>query len=197
MGFPRARRQRQRAHSLSFGAGACGRRSRDRCARRKVAAGARRAGVFTAPLPQKAFVFGNPFVRPPTPAKNKPEWVSKCDALVFFKNRPLNQATTREQLIRTPGSWFSSNDGQQLLVHLKNNTVPAKATIEVTTRDRIFAPHRRGLGYIRVEGFVFERCATRPDWPQLGALSTPHRQSLDDPQQHRARHHRKRHRLRQ
>ncbi len=129
-------------------------------------------GVFTAPLPQKAFVFGNPFVRPPTPAKNKPEWVSKCDALVFFKNRPLNQATTREQLIRTPGSWFSSNDGQQLLVHLKNNTVPAKATIEVTTRDRIFAPHRRGLGYIRVEGFVFERCATRPDWPQLGALST-------------------------
>ena len=31
-------------------------------------------GVFTAPLPQAAFVFGNPFVRPPEPSKKKPKW---------------------------------------------------------------------------------------------------------------------------
>src|SRR3954447_25364467 len=74
-------------------------------------------GVFTAPLPQKAFIFGNPFFRPPARANKKPEWVSKCDALVFLKDQPLNQMTTREQLIQTPGSWLSSNDGQQLLVH--------------------------------------------------------------------------------
>jgi hypothetical protein len=128
-------------------------------------------GVFTASLP-KAFTFGNPFLRPPAPAKNTPEWTGKCDALVFFKDRPLNQVTTLKQLIQTPSSWQSSNDGQQLLVHLQENTAPAIGTVEITTRDRIFAPHRRGLGYIQVEGFVFERCATRPDWPQLGALST-------------------------
>jgi hypothetical protein len=129
-------------------------------------------GVFTAPLPQAAFIFGNPFVRPPAPSKKEPEWMSKCNALVFLDDQPLNQVTTREELIRTPGCWLSSDDGMQLFVHLKSNTAPAPGAVEITTRDRIFAPHRRGLAYIHVEGFVFERCATRPDWPQLGALST-------------------------
>ncbi len=129
-------------------------------------------GVFTAPLPQAAFIFGDVFVRPPEPPTNKPAWLGKCHALVFFNDQPLDQVTTREELLKTPGSWLSSNAGQQLLVHLQGDSAPAKGAIEITTRDRIFAPHRRGLGYIHVEGFVFERCATRPDWPQLGALST-------------------------
>ncbi len=129
-------------------------------------------GVFAAPLPQAAFVFGNPFVRLPAPSKKQPEWVDKCNALVFLNDQSLNQVTTREELTRTPSSWLSSRDGRQLLVHLQGDSAPAKGAIEITTRDRIFAPHRRGLGYINVEGFVFERCATRPDWPQLGAIST-------------------------
>src|SRR4051794_34488235 len=74
-------------------------------------------GVFTAPLPQPAFIFGNPFVRPPE-AKKPPEWVGKCSALVFLNDQPLNQVTTREELIKTPNSWLPSNDGRQLLVHL-------------------------------------------------------------------------------
>src|SRR5690349_4908189 len=32
-------------------------------------------GVFTAPLPQSAFVFGNRFVRPPPSSKKQPEWI--------------------------------------------------------------------------------------------------------------------------
>lgn len=130
------------------------------------------AGVFAAPLPQTALTFGNPFVRPPKPAKNEPEWLSKCNAMVFLDDRALNQVSTREQLASTPDSWLSSDDGQELLVHLQSGAAPAKGAVEVTTRDRIFAPHRRGLGYIHVEGFVFERCASRPGWPQLGTLST-------------------------
>jgi hypothetical protein len=129
-------------------------------------------GVFAARLPQAAFIFGNPFVRPPEPSRKEPEWVSKCNAMVFLNDQPLNQVTMREQLIHTPGSWLASDGGQQLLVHLQNNSAPASGAVEITTRDRIFAPHHRGLGYIHVEGFVFERCATRPDWPQLGAVST-------------------------
>ncbi|MEY2429734.1 MAG: hypothetical protein QOJ40_2619, partial [Verrucomicrobiota bacterium] len=120
-------------------------------------------GVFAAPLPQPAFIFGNPFAGPKE---------SKRNALVFLKDQPLAQVTTREQLTQTPGSWLAGEDSQQVLIHLRDNTAPASGAIEVTTRDRIFAPHRRGLGYIQVEGFVFERCATPPDWPQLGALST-------------------------
>jgi len=130
-------------------------------------------GVFTAPLPKAAFIFGNPFIRPPAPSNNKKARTeSKCHAMVFLHDQPLSQVGTREQLKKAPGSWWASDDGQQLLVHLRGNTVPASGAIEITARDRIFVPHRRGLGYIHVEGFVFERCATRPDWPQLGALST-------------------------
>ncbi|PWU10339.1 MAG: hypothetical protein C5B50_25755 [Verrucomicrobia bacterium] len=120
-------------------------------------------GVFTTPLPQPAFIFGNPFAGPRE---------SKRNALVFVKDQPLSQATNRQQLVQTPGSWLASDDAQELLIHLEGATVPAPGAIEITTRDRIFAPHRRGLSYIDVEGFVFERCATRPGWPQLGALST-------------------------
>lgn len=129
-------------------------------------------GVFAATLPQKAFIFGDPFVPPPAPAKKQPQWMSKCAALVFFHDQRLNQVVTRQQLINNSDSWLSTDNGKQLLVHLNDNAAPAPGSIEITTRDRIFAPHQRGLGYIHVEGFVFERCATRPDWPQLGALST-------------------------
>ncbi len=121
------------------------------------------AGVFSAALPQAAFIFGNPF------AGSKE---SKRNALVFLNDQPMSQVTSREQLIQTPDSWLASDDAQQILVRLQSGAAPAPGTIEITTRDRIFAPHRRGLGYIHVEGFVFERCAGRRAWPQLGALST-------------------------
>src|SRR5205823_740430 len=62
-------------------------------------------GVFTAALPQAAFIFGNPFAAPKE---------SKGNAMVFLNDQPLSQVTTREQLIRTPGSWLASDDGQQL-----------------------------------------------------------------------------------
>ncbi|HSU54446.1 MAG TPA: right-handed parallel beta-helix repeat-containing protein [Candidatus Dormibacteraeota bacterium] len=130
-------------------------------------------GLFAAPLPQAAFIFGNPFIRPAAVSdKQKPARPAKCNALVFSNDAPLSQVTTRTDLAQTANSWLSSDDGRRLLIHLSGNSAPLPGAIEVTTRDRIFAPHRRGLGYIHVEGFVFERCATRPDWPQLGALST-------------------------
>jgi hypothetical protein len=131
-------------------------------------------GVFTAPLPEKAFVFGNPFVRPPMPSDEKKlkSWKPTRNAMVFFNDQMLSQVTTRQELVKTANSWLASDDALQLLVHLKDNAAPGSGTIEVTARDRIFAPHRRGLSYIHLEGFTFERCATRPGFPQLGALST-------------------------
>ncbi len=125
------------------------------------------AGVFSAPLPGAAFLFGNPFAG----AKEQ-----KRNAMVFFGDQLLSQVTTREKLVEIKGSWLSSDDGQQLLIHPPNDgpieVPPPAGTVEITTRDRIFAPHRRGLGYIQVEGFVLERCATRAGFPQLGAVST-------------------------
>ena len=44
--------------------------------------------------------------------------------MVFLNDQLLAQLATREQLIQTPGSWWASDDGRQLFVHLLGNTVP-------------------------------------------------------------------------
>ena len=54
---------------------------------------------------------------------------------------------------------------------------PDRCAVEITVRERIFAPHRRNLGYLHVRGFTMEHCANqfpdnfwKSDSPQAGAL---------------------------
>ncbi len=134
-------------------------------------------GVFIAKLPTESFLFDNPFARPKPGEGNvvprKTDDIPKpARGMVFIKDAVLPQVMTRDELLKTPGSWLVSDDPGELRVHFRDGAPPAPGAMEITTRDRLFAPHRRGLGYIQVEGFVFERCATRRGWPQLGALST-------------------------
>ena len=58
------------------------------------------------------------------------------------------------------------------LLHLPPEYDPERSLLEITVRDRVFAPARRGLGYIHIEGFVFEHCANQAPFPQLGMVST-------------------------
>jgi hypothetical protein len=85
------------------------------------------------------------------------------------------------------GCFKPSDNGSSLLIQLPDalngSTVPDSA-IEVTVRSRVFAPHKRGLQYITVQGFVMEYAANNwcanmwfPDkahWPyaQSGVLGT-------------------------
>ena len=71
-----------------------------------------------------------------------------------------------------PGSWIITADGKSLLIHFPADYDPAESLLEMTVRDRVFAPARRGLGHINLEGFVFEHCANQAPFPQLGMVST-------------------------
>ena len=47
--------------------------------------------------------------------------------------------------------------------YMDNGTMPA--SVEVTVRSRVFAPHKRGLQYITVQGFIIEKAANRKRCP--------------------------------
>ena len=148
-------------------------------------------GVFTAPLPQKAFIFGNPFVRPPEPSnKEKLKWWKPTrNAMVFLKDQPLNQVTTREELIQTPGSWLSSDDGQQLLVHLQATLPPCQARLR--SRPAIgSSPLIVAAWAISMSRASSSSAAPPGPIGRSWRSEYPHRAILDHPQQHRALHHR-------
>ncbi|MCA9214760.1 MAG: right-handed parallel beta-helix repeat-containing protein [Planctomycetales bacterium] len=98
---------------------------------------------------------------------------------LFLDGRPLIEVDDANVLTSRPGSWRVVKGNDEIWIHLPAGIeTPADCVIELTTRERIFAPMRRGLGYIHVIGFTMEHCANQfPDrfWtsdsPQAGALS--------------------------
>ncbi len=103
----------------------------------------------------------------------------------LFLNDAMLTQSPRGQRPAAPGCWSVDPDAGLLRVWLPHGLDPRAGGLELTTRGRIFAPHRRGLGHIHVEGFTFERCgnqfpsgfyqpAETPEGgaPQAGAVST-------------------------
>ncbi|NLX06350.1 MAG: DUF1565 domain-containing protein [Phycisphaerae bacterium] len=88
---------------------------------------------------------------------------------VFVRGRPMRQVRTTDQVKATPGSWCAADDGKTLVVNFLSWT---KGPVEVTVRPAVFAPERRGLGYIRLEGFIIEHAANQAPFPQAGMVST-------------------------
>lgn len=104
---------------------------------------------------------------------------------VFVNGKMLTEMLNRKEVLHKKGSWAYIKEERSLVVNFPEGVSPGKALVELTTRNRIFAPHLRGLGYIRVKGFVFEHCANDAiclphmvkDHPELatgqqGAVST-------------------------
>ncbi len=113
-----------------------------------------------------------------TRLKNAPDGRRSTLGQVFVDGASMWEADTEQELAETPGRWMVAADGETLQVHFPPSAQPPRERlVEITVRDRIFAPHRRGLGYIHVTGFVMEHCANqfpadfwRSDSPQAGAL---------------------------
>lgn len=82
-----------------------------------------------------------------------------CCGQVFHGAQELREASAKEEAERTPGTWRALEGGRQVLVHIPGGSAPAD--IEASVRSRLFAPKTRGMGYIRVEGLVFERCGNQ------------------------------------
>ncbi len=145
-------------------------------------------GVYAAPVPPDSFFgnFPNPFKRKLNAGgrdKGEPARPTEGDLLpyslgqIFSNGIELRQSQTVEEVYRTPGSWIIRPDGSEILVHFPVSpgfapADPKNIQVEIAVRDRVFAPARRGLGYIHIEGFVFEHCANQAPFPQLGMVST-------------------------
>lgn len=154
-------------------------------------------GVFTAPLDEALFseAVRNPYLtsicisprsedlaaRPVSAfAEATKTWLAGKEAgrlprtlgQLFVDGRPQIEAETVAEVMRTPGTWIVNEEGTGLVVHFAPAHLPvAEHLVELGIRDRIFAPHRRGLSNIVVRGFVFEHCSNQGPFPQLGAVS--------------------------
>jgi hypothetical protein len=67
------------------------------------------------------------------------------------------------------GRFWPDANGQSVHVRLPNGT-PADHTIEITTREQVFAPLSRGLGYIRLKGLIIQHAGNGYPLPQRGGM---------------------------
>jgi hypothetical protein len=65
--------------------------------------------------------------------------------------------------------FWPDDNGQSVHVRLSSGT-PAEHLIEATTREQVFAPLNRGLGYIRVKGLTLQHAGNGYPLPQRGAM---------------------------
>ncbi len=90
---------------------------------------------------------------------------------LFVDGVPYIQAEEVESVRSSPGTWIVSASGNSIIAHFPDGVEPGTRVIELTVRDRVFAPRKRGLGFIQVKGFIFEHCANQGPFPQGGAVS--------------------------
>ena len=92
--------------------------------------------------------------------------------LVFAGGAMLREVRSEQAVAANPMAWTVAADGTRLLAnfgHARLEDVPRP--IELAVRPRLFAPNRRGLGYLVVRGFTFEHCANPGPFPSLGAVA--------------------------
>lgn len=135
-----------------------------------------------AELPMERFVGYNPFQAPMMRYLPWYEW-SKRPAeeierallprgRILQDGRPLALVPNPHALQKKDGTFCITGDGTAVVMRLFGDVAPADAHLELTIRWQCFAPRARGLGFIRVSGFVMEHAANGVPMPQRGALST-------------------------
>ncbi len=131
--------------------------------------------VFEADFRASAFGGSDVFIRPARALAG-----NKVLGQIFVGDRLMLQMDRREQVVQSPGSWCVDQATCRVTLRLPVGIAqPGDSVIEITVRDRLFAPIRRGLGHIHVRGITFEHCANQSAhsfWtvkghPQAGAVS--------------------------
>jgi hypothetical protein len=67
------------------------------------------------------------------------------------------------------GRFYTDANGQSIHIRLESGT-PADHTIEITTREQVFAPAARGIDYIRLKGLTFAHAGNGFPLPQRGSM---------------------------
>ncbi|WP_146524241.1 right-handed parallel beta-helix repeat-containing protein [Novipirellula artificiosorum] len=131
--------------------------------------------------PFRVEMASTPYNRNGKPEKDRfgygdPKLVYNCGQIIvgdeLFEQKPF-----LDEVELQADSWTFDSDSGRIYVHF-GDRIPSQSVVEITTRRRIFAPHRLGLGHIVVEGFVLEHCGNNyptnfwstPIWAQSGAL---------------------------
>lgn len=114
-------------------------------------------------------------VGPPLTVRARPagdgEW-RPVIGQIYADGSPLRQSLSLDELRSLPGSFAVDAGGENILVHLPAGLrAPGQASWEITTREQIFAPVLRRLGYLVIEDLVFEHAANQAPWPSIGAVS--------------------------
>jgi hypothetical protein len=92
--------------------------------------------------------------------------------LVFQDGRRLTQVARQSDLTGREGVYWVDRTNRMLFASFIGSAQPDRSTIEITTRETVFAPEQIGLGFVRVKGFVVEQAAGPFPWEQVGAIST-------------------------
>ena len=115
--------------------------------------------------------------------------------MVFVDGKPLEQVEMYRELVEearhslsaysdvkseplyseiggAKGKWWVEHNGLTLHVRLPDDDNPDRHVIEITTKEQVFAPEQRYLGYIRVKGITFAHAGNGFPVPQRGLVST-------------------------
>lgn len=107
--------------------------------------------------------------------------ISFCLGQVFVNDQYYTQRGTEKDMLNTENTWWYNKINKTLYIHLPSYiTDIADAQIEITNQRRLCAPHKRGLKYITIDNFIFERCGNNypnqfwinPANQQAGAVGT-------------------------
>ena len=138
--------------------------------------------VLMADLPAEWFIGYNPFMANNMSAEFTTftsDWsadeklrMQLRRGMVYADGKPLRQVFRVTELAKTDGAFWVEDPGLRIHFRLPGDAVPKTATLEVTAREQCFAPLERGLGYVRVSGFIFEHAADGVPVPQRAMLST-------------------------
>jgi hypothetical protein len=154
--------------------------------------------VYVSPLIQSDFTDtsaidgANPFKVPscvtPYGRNGAPEAVNKDPysdpnmiynlGQVFVNDVMYTQCPYKIEMDKEPSTWYYDMSNNHLYVNVSADIT--EPNIEITNQRRLFAPHKRGLKNIIVDGFIIERCGNNypnkfwsvPECQQAGAVGT-------------------------
>jgi len=140
------------------------------------------ARIWMGDLPAEWFAGYNPFVATNMTAEFTTftrDWSTEEEirfqlrrGAMFVNGRPLRQVFRYAELAECEGSFWVEDPGLRLHFRLWDDADPDGSCIEVTVQEQVFAPAVRGLGFIRVSGFLLEHAGDGIPVPQRALLST-------------------------
>jgi hypothetical protein len=89
--------------------------------------------------------------------KNSDPNMVYCLGQVFVDDVMYTQCPYYSEMENLDKSWFYDSSNNNLYIH----GATTEQTIEITNQRRLFAPHKRGLRYITIDGFIFEHCGNQ------------------------------------